>query len=217
MRKLIFDFDGTLVDSMPTWGNKMLYVLQKRGVSYPDDIVRTLTPLGDVGSAEYFVNVLKIKASRNELITDMDEYAYPKYRDEILAKPSVIETLNNLRSQGYSLNVLTASPHRMLDPCLKRLNLFELFDNVWSCEDFNTTKSNPLLYQKVAEILGSTTKDCVFFDDNFYALTVAKNTGMSTVGVYDESSYLDTQKIKDLSDTFIYDFSELNDVKLDTL
>ena len=47
----IFDFDGTLVDSMPTWGGKMLHVLDKNGVPYPEDIVRTLTPLGDLGSA----------------------------------------------------------------------------------------------------------------------------------------------------------------------
>ncbi len=46
MKNFIFDFDGTLVDSMKQWAGKMLYVLEKNGVSYPEDIIKIITPLG---------------------------------------------------------------------------------------------------------------------------------------------------------------------------
>ncbi len=61
-----------------------------------------------------------------------------------------------LKAQGYSLNVLTASPHRMLDACLKRNGIYNLFDNVWSCDDFSTTKSDVQIYHMAAERLHTT-------------------------------------------------------------
>ena len=47
--------------------------------------------------------------------------------------------------------------------CLKRLSLYDLFDNVWSCEDFGTTKSDPEIYRMAAERIGTVARG--FFDD----------------------------------------------------
>ncbi len=111
-----------------------------------------------------------------------------------------------MRSEGY---VLTASPHRMLDVCLTRLGLYELFDNVWSCDDFGTTKSDVEIYRMVALKLSVDVKDCIFFDDNINALTVASNSGMRVIGVYDDSSLDMEEEIRSISNGYIYKFSEL--------
>ncbi len=208
---IIFDFDGTLVDSMKQWSGKMLHVLKSFNVTYPDDIIKTITPLGDKGTAEYFLSNFAIDSTAGALIEMMDEYAKPKYAYEILAKEAVPETLRKLKSLGYSLNVLTASPHKMLDPCLKRLELFDLFDNVWSCDDFNTTKSDPDIYIKAAEKIGASPENCVFLDDNINSLATAKKANLTVIGVYDESSEDYTQQIKELCDAYIYSFNELCD------
>ncbi len=209
MKKLIFDFDGTLVDSMPTWANKMLYVLRKQNLPYPKDLIKIITPLGDIGTAEYFIQRLGAKGSVQALIADMDEYALHEYAYNIPAKEGVKETLELLRSKGYSLNVLTASPHRMLDVCLKRLQLFSLFDNVWSCEDFGRTKSDVQIYHQAASRLNTTAKSCIFFDDNVNALTVAKQSGMQVVGVYDDSAADEQDAIKKAVSKYVYRFEEI--------
>ena len=116
----IFDFDGTLVDSMPTWSAKMLYVLNESGTAYPSDIIKILTPLGDLGSADYFTNSLGCTWTKAQMLQKMDEYALPKYRDDIALKDGVKAYLESLRKAGVSLHVLTASPHKMVDPCLQR-------------------------------------------------------------------------------------------------
>ena len=85
----IFDFDGTLVDSMPAWSAKMLYVLKESGTAYPDDIIKTITPLGDLGSANYFQETLGCTKGKEWMLAKMDEYALPKYRDEIILKEGV--------------------------------------------------------------------------------------------------------------------------------
>ena len=48
----IFDFDGTLVDSMPSWAEKVLNILRECGVDYPADVIHTVTPLGERGTAD---------------------------------------------------------------------------------------------------------------------------------------------------------------------
>ncbi len=188
MNQLIFDFDGTLVDSMGAWAGKMIHILDRYGVAYPADIVKIITPLGDRGTAEYFIRQFGLAKSAEELIAEMDAFAIGPYTYTIPAKVTVPETLCALREQGYRLSVLTASPHRMLDVCLKRLGLYDLFDHVWSCDDFGTTKSDPGIYEAAADRLQTDLSDCVFLDDNIHALATAKRAGMQVVGVYDETS-----------------------------
>ena len=53
----LFDFDGTLVDSMPTFKKVMLRILDENNISYGDDIVKIITPLGLKGTAEYFISL----------------------------------------------------------------------------------------------------------------------------------------------------------------
>ena len=204
----IFDFDGTLVDSMPYWGKKMTNILDSQGISYPDDIVTTLATLGDRGSAEY-MQKMGVALTLPEMFRMMDEYAMPQYAENIPAKETVADTLRALKINGNSLNVLTASPHKMLDPCLKRLGLFDLFDNVWSSDDFGMSKSNPDIYKAAAEKLGSDVSECIFLDDNLSALKTAKEAGMTVIGVYDKSSAVFTGEIKATANRYITVFDEL--------
>ena len=204
----LFDFDGTLVDSMPFWMQKMLNVLEKSKVDYPDDIIKIITPLGDLGTARYFKEKLGVDFSIEEMLSMMNEYALPKYRDVIKLKDGVLDFLTELKERQSSLNILTASPHSMLDPCLKRNGIYDLFDNVWSSDDFKMSKSDPLIYKKVAEKLDKPVDSIVFFDDNYNADKAAKVAGMAVCGVYDSSSEEYIDEIKGISDYYIYNFSE---------
>ena len=208
-KKLIFDFDGTLVDSMKQWADKMIHILERNNIKYPSDIIDCITPLGDKGAIEYFINNLGLKVDVNEAVKEINDEALDWYLYEILAKDTVVPTLKILKEKCYSLNVLTASPHIMLDPCLRRNQMFDLFDNVWSCEDFSTTKADVNIYYKVAQRLNCEVCDCVFFDDNLGALTTAAKAGMMTVGVYDESAKSSKEKIAELCDAYIHKFEEI--------
>lgn len=208
MKDLVFDFDGTLVDSMPTWGGKMLRVLNEAGARYPGNIIEIITPLGDLGAARYFIERLGVKESEDALLSKMDAYALPKYRDEILEKTGVREALSELRRRGHRLFVLTASPHRMLDPCLERLGLAPLFSGIFSCDDFATTKADPAIYDRLCERIGSKKENLVFFDDNLGACQTAVRAGVRTVGVYDPSGEKFTEALKALCKDFVYTLTE---------
>ena len=208
MKRYLFDFDGTLVDSMPTFVSVMLRILDENGIEYGSDIVKIITPLGYNATADYFIT-LGVNLEKEQIISKMHEYATVDYRDSILAKNNVIEVLNALKARGDDLNVLTASPHEMLDPCLKRLGIYGVFTNVWSCADFNTSKSDPDIYRKAADKMGCKVSDIIFLDDNLNADKTAKTAGMQVYGVYDESSAEYEHEIRNVCDRYITDFSEL--------
>ena len=205
----LFDFDGTLVDSMPTFGAVMLQIPRDYGVSVGDDLVKIVTPLGYVGSADYYRTVLGIHATAEELVARMKAEMQDAYAERIEAKAGVAETLRTLKSSGASLNVLTASPHVTLDCCLKRLGLWELFDHVWSCEDFHTTKSDPAIYRAAAKEMGCPVSSVIFVDDNLGAVSTAKEAGAIAYGIYDPSSEDVREELRAVAHRYLEAFSDL--------
>lgn len=205
----LFDFDGTLVDSMPSYAAAMLRILDENGIKYTSDLIKIITPLGYSGTARYYTEQLGLKMPEDEIIAHMQKYAYEEYAYRIQAKPHVVEVLKELKTRGAELHVLTASPHTVLDVCLKRLGIFEMFTNIWSCDDFGTTKADPQIYRMAAERIGKPINEILFLDDNYNVDKTAASAGMKVCGVFDASSAEYTDEIKSVSDHYINDFGEL--------
>lgn len=208
-KALLFDFDGVLVDSMPYWGGTMLRFLEENRLDYPADIIRRITPLGNGGAVNYFREHLGLTATADEGVARVLEMMLPDYRDRIPLKDGVRDYLLAAKEAGYRLNVLTASPHTTVEPCLERNGVRHLFENIWSCEDFATTKSDPAIYTAAAARLGLSVEDCLFFDDNIIAAQTAHSAGMPTVGIYDASGESFANEMKATLPRYVHSFAEL--------
>ena len=208
MNTYLFDFDGTLVDSMPTYAGMMLGILRENNVAHEPDIIKIITPLGYAKTAELFAS-MGLNKPAQEILSIMNERAVAAYTHDVPAKEHVIDALLRLKARGDDLNVLTASPHAMLDPCLKRLGVWDLFTHVWSCDDFGTTKADPKIYRMAAEQIGRPVDEIWFLDDNLGADTTATAAGMRVCGVYDLSSAEYTKQIQAVCDAYIEDFSQI--------
>ena len=208
MKTYLFDFDGTLVDSMPNYASAMLRILDENNVPYGSDIIKIIAPLGVAGTAEYFIQ-MGLKMSFDEIIAVMKRYMVEGYLYHIPAKKNVISALETLKQQGASLNILSAGPHITIDPCLKRLGIYDWFDHIWSTDDFGIPKSDPAVYRLAVEKLGVKEENVLFCDDNLHAVKTAKAAGLTVCGVYDESSKEYAEEMKAAADYYIQDFSEL--------
>ena len=204
----LFDLDGTLVDSMPVYGVTMVRFLDECNIKYSDNIREIVTPLGYMGTAEYFKE-LGVAMSVEEIVAALKEEIKKEYENNIPAKKNVVSTLTALKNRGARLNVLSASPREFITCCLRRLGVLNLFENVWSSDDFNTKKTDPQIYKQAAQRLGVSTEEIIFLDDNYTALKTAKSAGMHVYAVYDETSKNREEDMRLLSEKYIKDFNEL--------
>ena len=210
----IFDLDGTLVDSMSPAVAKVLSLLDEYGIPYESDIVKILTPLGFKGIAKYYAESLGVPLTPTEIFDIFTVRLKAVYTQEVPLKDTALKTLRTLKEEGASLNVLTASPHIFTDGCLKNNGVFDLIDNVWSAEDFGMLKSDKRIYEEAAKRLGVSAEECVFVDDSYHVLCVAKDAGMKTIGVYEAFSRDVTDKIKATADFYAEKLSDILKTKI---
>ena len=117
--------------------------------------------------------------------------------------------LRKRKAEGATRGVLTASPHIVTDVCLQHNGVWDLFHKVWSVEDFGIGKGDVRVYEAVAQLLGCTTGDITFFDDNLTAASTGAKAGCHTIGVNDRHSPDTAAAMKQAVHGYINSFEEL--------
>ena len=204
----LFDFDGVLVDSMEIWAGTHIAALERAGIPVPADFVETITPLGNYHASRYTIS-LGLDVSLEDYLDRVSRELLEAYATRVRIKPHVADALARLKGQGIHLHVLTASPHSYVDDCLKRWNVYHLFEQVWTIDDFGLTKGEPEIYRQAAARLGAEVNCCTMLDDNIKANSTAKEAGLNTIAVYDKSSRAAEAAMRATAQRYIYDFSEL--------
>lgn len=205
-RLLIFDMDGTLLDSMEFWQNLGRKYLESKGKSPEDDLEDIIESMTLQESASYFKKKYDLDEDAEEIIKQVLDFIEDKYLNEIPLKKGVKKFLEKVNSQGYKMCILTTSEKSQAVGALKRTGVLDLFDEVYTDRDFNLSKKDPQIYIKACEKMGESPSDTVVFEDALYAVESAKKTGCAVVGVYDEYSKGDWDKIISIADKAIKNF-----------
>lgn len=208
----IFDFDGTLADTMDLAVRVLLGFLEKRAIRYPDDIINTIIPLGYRGIATYYAEYFRLRETPEEVYAEIFGQLEGVYANEVMPKRGADNVIKSLKERGMHLNILTASPHELIDPCIKRLRWDRVFDNCWSAEDFGLKKSDPNIYLAAADKLRKNPRDCYMVDDNINALYAAKQAGLKTIAIYDIHSAEYEREMRSFADKYISSFEDCKDL-----
>lgn len=204
----IFDLDGTLVDSMPYWAQAMTDIVKEGGIKPPEDIIKIITPLGSADTAEYYVKI-GVEGTVESIMEKQRRKLLPYYTDVIPLKPFVREYLAGLKENGNGLYVLKASPRAFTEPVLKRNGFYDLFDCVWSSDDFDFTKVQKEIYFEAARRIGCGVGDIVFYEDNANAIKAGNAAGVFTIGIYDKTSAECSDEVPNVCDKYVMSFKEL--------
>lgn len=208
-KAIIFDMDGTLIDSMYAWDNLAYRFLVNRNIQPPSnlkDIVEKKT-LEEAG--KYFITEYKLDLSVREIVEEFYGLVIGEYKDNIKLKPYVKEFLEEMKSRDIKMCVLTASERVLGQLAFKRLGIYDYFEFIMTETEENLSKRDKDIYLKAAEKLDVGISETIVFEDAIHCVTSAKKAGFTVVSVYDK--YFDTleKDIKKISDIHIRSYKEL--------
>ena len=208
-KAIIFDLDGTILDSMDAWLNVDKKFLAENEIEYPDGLEEKMKTLGYKDACQVFVDNFKINMTGQQVMDRIRELIEGEYRDIIEIKPFVREYLKLQNEKGIKMCVLTACQHSLAKAALERAGIFEYFDFVVSSDEMEFSKDNPLIFIKCAERLNEAISDIIVFEDALHCIKSAKSAGFKVIGVYDKANEKDMDKISEYSDMYIKSFEEL--------
>ena len=205
----VFDFDGTLVDSMNMWTDIDIEYLARYGHEFTADLQTDIEGMSTDEMAFYFRKRYGIPRTNEEMRNDWEMMSRDKYLHEIPLKPHVKEFLTRLKENGIKLAIATSTELTIAVPCLEKHGITEYFDAIATTTEAGCGKPEPDVYLLAAERLSLDPSECIAFEDLPAGLLSAKRAGMYTVSVYDEFSKDREEEKTALSDMHITDFIEI--------
>lgn len=210
IRAVIFDADGTLVDSMPMWNSITYEYAALKGVYAPPGLSKTLNAMCLEQCAAYYRDVLGVPGTLSAITAEIVEMAREKYRTAVPEIPGAAEFAAALRARGIHTAVATASDLKTLWPALERLSIAPGIEAAESCTTVGKSKESPDIYLKCAVDFGASPAECVVFEDALYAVRTAKKAGFSVVGVLDPAQTAEERaEFLALCDRCISDYTAL--------
>ena len=210
LKAAIFDFDGTLGDSMWVWDEVDREFARRRNLEFGQEEAVTIASLGFEGTAAYLLEHFGLDETVEDLIAEWYSIAMDKYAHEVVLKPGAAEYLRNLKEQGVPMGVATSLRRTLLEPALKNNEVIDLFDAIVVCEEIGDQgKRTPAVYLETAKLMGVDLADCVVFEDVVAAAQSAKQGGAHVVGVVDNNKQQDFAALEEAVDFLISDFEDL--------
>ena len=209
MDAVLFDLDGTLVDSMWMWKEIDIEYLGRFGYSCPPNLQKVIEGMSFSETAEYFKSRFQIPDSIDEIKQAWIQMSIEKYRNEVPLKPGVMRLLQYLERTGKKAGIATSNGRDMVDAVLESLQIRPYFQVIATACEVAAGKPAPDIYLEVARRLGAEPSRCMVFEDVPAGILAGKRAGMTVCAVEDSFSVGMREKKMELADFYIDDYNEL--------
>jgi len=201
-KSVIFDADGTLLDSMDAWGKVGADYLMRLGIKPLPSLRNDLRTLEGLEMSRYFQSTYGVRESDAVIVDGINELLEDFYFHEAPLKERVLHVLEELHSRNIKMCVATATDKYLIESALKRCDIIRYFGRIFTCGEENTTKSSPDIFIRAAAFLETNINDTLVVEDSLYAIRSAKIAGFPVAAVYDQSSEEHLDEIKSLCDYY---------------
>lgn len=206
---IIFDLDGTLVDSMWMWEKIDVEYLERFGIALPCGLQNAIEGMSFSETAAYFKERFQLTDSLDTIKADWNEMAGDKYRNEVPFKEKAPEFLEYCKKLGIKLGIATSNSKTLVESAAEALSMRRYFSCVMTACEVNKGKPAPDIYLAVAKELGVSPEKCLVFEDILPGIQAGKNAGMQVCAVEDAYSADIREEKCRLADFFIESYEEL--------
>ena len=205
----IFDFDGTLFDSMHVWKGIRYKFFEHLGLKFTAEDTELFKGLFLTESIPLAIERYKLNMTYDEMMNKLFDYIKELYMVDAVPKNDIIEFLEKLKAKGVKMGIATATGESALIALLEKFNMLHYFSAIYSTFTVGAAKTEPKVYDVVLDAIGTDKETTWVFEDALYAATTAKANGYKVVGIFDKSEPR-TDELKELSDIYIHNYNEID-------
>lgn len=209
IKAVLFDLDGTLIDSMWLWKQIDIDYLGKHNLELPSDLQKDIEGMSFTETAIYFKERFHLPFSLDEIKNEWNEMAWYKYTHEVPLKDGVLLFLEYLRKNNIKMGIATSNSRELVDLVVDKLGIKEYFTSIRTSCEVTKGKPSPDIYLLVAKDLDVLPEECLVFEDVIHGIMAGLNAGMKVCAVYDDFSKDVTEEKIRLADYFINSYDEI--------
>ncbi len=206
---VIFDLDGSMVDSMWLWHELDKKYLGQFGIPLPDDLQSCIEGMSFHETALYFKERFPIPHTVEQMKENWNRMAWDSYSNEVPLKEGVSEFLMQCREKGIRLGIATSNSRELVENVLKVHGLLDYFSCIMTGSEVLRGKPAPDIYLAVAGHLGVSPDKCLVFEDIIPGIQAGLNAGMEVCAVEDAYSFHDKKAKQKLAHYYIDNFYDL--------
>ena len=206
---VIFDLDGSMVDSMWMWRTIDIEYLGKFGIELPENLQACIEGMSFSETAVYFKERFELPDDLDTIKADWNRMAWDKYAYEVPIKDGVPELLQYCTDHGIKVGIATSNSRELVENVVKVHNLDKYLDCIMTGCDVAKGKPAPDIYLAVAHELGVSPENCLVFEDIIPGIQAGKAAGMRVCAVYDKYSEHQDDEKRTLADYYTHHFKEL--------
>lgn len=208
LEAVIFDLDGTLVDSMGIWTKVDVEFLNKRNIPIPENLFTDIESGNSfIEIAEYFKKKFGLSETIFEIMNEWTEMVAKHYKTDVKLKPGVKEFLDFLKRKNVKMGVGTSNNEYLTKTVLTANGILEYFNAIVIGSNEIKGKPFPDIFLEAAKKLKVKPERCLVIEDVLVGVQAAKRANMKVFAVYDEYSEKDKKEIQKLADFFANDFA----------
>lgn len=181
-KAVLWDMDGTLIDSEPHWLKSERELAAKHEVEWSEEDGKSLVGLSLSASSQIFKDKVGLSLSTDEVIREWTNSVTEGLKKEIIWRPGAKELLKMLRRRGVKTALVTMSLRSMALQVVEAIE-FDAFDVVVAGDDVIHGKPHAEPYLKAAQLLGVAPSDCIAFEDSISGILSAESAGTKAVGI----------------------------------
>lgn len=188
IKGIIFDLDGTMVDSMWMWRGIDQEFMRAHNLIFTDQLEREIEGMSFRETAEHFVRTFPLKETAEDLMELWVRMAMDKYMYEVPTKPGLLPFLQEMKQRGIRMGIATSNARELLDAAANAHGLYDYVDAVLTANEVKRGKPAPDVFLAVAEKLGLAPQECLVFEDIPQGIRAGLAAGMRVCAVADEYS-----------------------------